>query len=125
MKITIEFIDHSAQRYETCGDYWADKKGNWHIKVSKMGSPVCQKLVAVHELVEFILTDWKGITEQSIMDFDEKFEAKRKKGNNDEPGFDKNAPYKNEHAIATAVELIMCAHMGISWKEYEEKINSL
>lgn len=125
MKIIIETIKHSSQRYSTVGDYWKDKKGNWHIKISETGSDITNKLIGVHELVEFVLTDFKGITEDDITKFDVDFENKRKKGNIEEPGFDPKAPYKNEHAIATAVELMMCAHLNISWKEYEQKINAL
>jgi hypothetical protein len=125
MKVIIETIPHKRQRYPTVGDYYKDKKGVWHIKISNTGSAITNRLVMCHELIEFILVDWKGVSEKEITDFDVSFEKKRKKGNNDEPGFDPQAPYKNEHALATAVELMMCAFMGISWKEYEEKINSL
>lgn len=125
MKIIIDFIEHKSQRYETAGDYWKDKKGNWHIKVSKTGSAIADKMIGVHELVEFVLTDFKGTTEKEITTFDKAFEKKRKKGNKDEPGFDKNAPYRNEHAIATSVELMMCAYLNIPWSGYEKKVNNL
>lgn len=125
MKIVIETIPHSSQRYETPGDYWTDPDGTIQIRISEMGDDLSEKLVAVHELVEVILTDKKGISEQSITDFDIEFENNRKKGNEDEPGFDNKSPYKNEHAIATSVELIMCAHLGFSWKDYEDIVNNV
>lgn len=125
MKIVIETIPHSEQRYETVGDYYQGKRGVYHITVSETGSDICNKMVAVHELVEMIMVEFKGIREQLITEFDKKFEANRKKGNTDEPGFDPDAPYRNEHAIATAVELMMCAHLNIPWKDYEDKINAL
>jgi hypothetical protein len=125
MKIIIETIPHKEQQYETCGNYWTDSDGTIQIRVSDMGNNIYEKLVAIHEVVECILTDYKGITEKEITDFDVEFENNRKDGDVSEPGFSKYAPYKNEHAIATAVELMMCAHMGISWQDYEKSINSL
>lgn len=124
-EICIKIIPHNEQRYETVGDYWKDENGIWQIRVSQTKSDAVSLLVALHELVEFILVDWSCISEEEITKFDIEFERKRKRGNNDEPGFDTNAPYKNEHAIATAVELIMCAKMNIPWKDYEKIINSL
>jgi hypothetical protein len=42
-----------------------------------------------------------------------------------EPGYDPNCIYKNEHCFAESVERAMCAMAGVSWKEYEDKINSI
>jgi hypothetical protein len=90
-----------------------------------MNNEMFNGMVAVHELVEFLLCRHKGISEEAITKFDIKFEKKRKKGNDDEPGFDNKAPYRNEHTAATAVEMIMCSSAGISWNDYGNKINSL
>lgn len=125
MEIHIKTIPHSKQRYSTVGDYFVDKKGVLQIRISNMKSEISEQIVAVHELVEVIMCNWKGIRIKDIDNFDIEFEKKRKKGNLDEPGFDPKSPYRNEHAIATAVELMICAHLNISWKEYEEKINKL
>ncbi len=125
MKIIIETIPHKSQRYPTVGDYWKDKKGVYHITVSDTGVDVYNKMIAIHELVEMVMVEWKGIPEWMITEFDKKFEEKRKKGNIDEPGFDPKAPYKNEHAIAAAVELIMCGHLNLSFKDYDDKVNKM
>ena len=53
------------------------------------------------------------------------FEKARKKGNEDEPGDDPRAPYVVQHCIATGVERILAALLGVSWKRYEEAINRL
>lgn len=125
MEIHIKTIPHSQQRYETVGDYWYDRKGILQIRVSKMDTSISEQLVAVHELVEVIMCLHKGVKISDIDKFDNEFEAKRKKGNNDEPGFDRNAPYRNEHAIATAVELIMCGYLDVPWQEHELQVNFL
>lgn len=125
MKILIETIPHFEQRYETVGDYMYLEDGTLYITVSDMRDDKYHALVAIHELIEAKLTEWKGVKEQEITDFDVAFEAKREEGNIDEPGFDEKAPYLFEHTFATSVELGMCAMAGISWTAYEKVINSL
>jgi hypothetical protein len=125
MEIVIKFIPHKEQRYETVGDYWEDQDGNLQIRVSEMKNEMYNGMVAVHELVEFLLCRKNGVSEDAITKFDIAFEKKRKKGNVDEPGFDNKAPYRKEHTAATAVEMIMCSATGVSWNNYDKKVNSL
>lgn len=92
MKILIETIPHSEQRYPTVGDWqWtqvkvlgrsgfpADDKlvPTLHIKVSEMSDWRHEALVAIHEAVEALLCKYAGITEQEVDDFDKVFEAKK------------------------------------------------
>lgn len=129
MRVIIETIPHNEQRYETVGDWYIDSETkDWHIKISDTGDDMANKLVAIHEFVEMVLTQHKGITEESVTAFDEKYEDEREQGlhgETDEPGFDPQSPYMIEHTIATSVEMQVCAAAGISWKEYEDKIYAL
>lgn len=125
MKINIETIPHESQRYETVGDYWYDEQGVLQIRVSDMGNTKYERMVVIHELIEQSLTEWAGITEEQIMEFDLKFEEKREEENVDEPGFDNNAPYLVQHTFATSVELGMCALAGISWTDYDNTVINL
>jgi hypothetical protein len=124
MNIFIKKIPHSLQRYPTVGDwYWDD--GALFITVSQMDNWKYEFLVTLHELAEVHLCIHSGI-EQSVVDaFDIKFEKKRKKGNTDEPGDDPKCPYRTEHLIATGIEKVAAAFLGVCWKDYEEKVNSL
>lgn len=124
MEIHIKTIPHSKQRYETVGDYFF-RKGILEMRVSDMKSDIYEQMVIIHELVEVVLVMYKGISIKDIDKFDKAFEAKREKGNVDEPGDDPSAPYRNEHLIATAVEKIICGYLNIPWKIYDEKVNSL
>ncbi|MES1221730.1 MAG: hypothetical protein ABUT20_39900 [Bacteroidota bacterium] len=125
MRIVIETIKHEDQRYPTCGDYRYLDDGTLYITVSDMGNEQYESLVAIHELYEERLTKWKGISEEQISLCDLQFESKRKPGNLDEPGFDKDCIYKEQHTAATAIEMMMCAHAGIDWKIYDETVNNL
>jgi hypothetical protein len=128
VKIVIETIPHRDHHYPgTCGDWWVDPDGTKHIVVSDMGNEDYAFLVALHELVEQRLCEKRGITEESVTDFDVAYEQRRDNGENvlDEPGDDLAAPYQNEHSIATGVERIVSAALGIKWAEYNEVVEAL
>ena len=123
-RVVIDFIPHKRQRYPTVGD-WLYRNGTLHIHVSKMHDPRYQQLVALHELVEVLLCSWRGILPKQVDDFDKAFEAKRKKGNVDEPGDDLKAPYRHEHFFATSLERLMAAELGVSWPAYDKTVANL
>jgi hypothetical protein len=128
MKINIETIDHNLQAYPTVGNYWYDSEGVLQIRVSEMGEKKYHMLVVLHELIEEFLTNQLGITEEEITNFDLYYEKRREQGlveENSEPGFDAAAPYRNQHAIATGVELILAGILGVDWKKYDQLVNSL
>ncbi len=119
MKINIRTIPHDKQRYETCGDYWTDSEGRIKIVVSDMGNDDYAFLVGLHEMVEYWLVKKRGINEQSITDFDIKFDGKG------EPGDDPEAPYQKEHNFATGIERLMCSELGIKWQDYDGTVGEL
>lgn len=125
IRIVIETIPHSEQRYETVGDYWIGTEGTWHIRVSKMNDWRKEIAIAVHELVEMSLCRDRGISHDEITDFDKQFEARRVKDNVDEPGDDPQAPYQQEHCFATGIERLLIAEFGLAWKEYDDAVNAL
>ncbi len=125
MKIVIETIPHNTQRYPTCGDWFRDEDGTLRIKVSEEVGTKEACLIALHELVEALLCEDRGITQQAVDDFDKAFEAAREPGNEDKPGDDPAAPYRKEHFFATNIEALMSSEYGINWQEYEKKIEPL
>lgn len=126
MKVTIETIAHDKQRYETCGDYYQYPNKEWIIRVSKTGDDRYDFLIALHEFIELYLTQFKNITEESIMNFDLEFERRREIGEVDgEPGFNSCAPYRKQHTIATAIEMMLAAELDVDWNEYDKKINEM
>lgn len=129
LEIHIKVIPHEHHRYpNTVGDYWYDKEGVLQVRVSNLGSEIFEKMVICHELIEEALTKHRGVTEQEIMDFDLYHNERIAQGlvlPEAEAGFATNAPYRNEHAFATATELGMCALGNIDWYEYEKTVNNL
>lgn len=128
MEIHIKTIDNTLQRYPTIGDYYYDSEGILQIKVSNLGDRRMEMLVIIHELVEEFLTREAGIKEEDISGFDKYYEKRREMGlveELSEPGFSSESPYRNQHAIATGIELILAGILGVDWKRYEEIVNSL
>lgn len=134
MKILIETIPHSAQRYETVGD-WVKEPSGWYegpvdftIKVSELGHEQMEALVAIHELVEFFLCEfaYPRVTQKTVDDFDNLFLQWQDAGirsKDAEAGDDERAPYTRQHCMATAVERMLAAYIGVPWDVYEAVIN--
>lgn len=127
-KVRVEVIPHNQQRYPTVGDWLYEKDGTLVIRVSRMTDPRYAMLVALHELVEVLLCNQRGITQKEVDRFDIQFEKDRaagKHGEDDEPGDHPKAPYRKEHFFATNIEALMAGELGVDWKKYEEAVYSL
>jgi hypothetical protein len=125
MKIVIETIAHSDQRYPTAGDWYYDDSGNLTIRVSQLGDWRYEALVGLHELVEVLKCKHDGVTQEEVDHFDRAYEVNRREGDESEPGDSIRAPYRKQHCLATGIERIMCSELGVSWQEYEEAIQAL
>ncbi len=121
MKISILTQPHNLQRYNTIGDWYTDKiTGTVYIRVSTLGSWRYELLVAIHELVEAFLCMHDEVAEESVTKFDKQFVER-----DAEPGDSPNAPYQKQHCIATGVERILAACLGVKWAYYEDAIEKL
>lgn len=130
LHIYIDTIPHSEQRYPTVGDYWEVREHGIYptrteIKVSSMDDCRYEFLVAIHEMIECFLCAERGISEESITEFDMAFEEARQAGNTDEPGNSPNAPYYEEHKFATIVEKALAAELKVDWDTYDKTVNEL
>lgn len=125
MKIQIETIPHRSQRYPTVGDWWWEKDGTLQIRVSSMSDWRYEVLVAVHELVEVLLCKKDRVSKERVDTFDMAFEKARKRGNIDEPGDDIRSPYRRQHGVASGVERILGALLGVDWNRYADEVEGL
>lgn len=107
-------------------DYWYDKEGVLQVRVAEMGNRDYEVLIATHELLEENGTLRRGLREEDIQKFDELWDEEQKRGEHpdeEEPGFNKKAPYLREHTMSDAVERMMIAFWGIPWPDYEKAID--
>jgi hypothetical protein len=125
MKILIETIPHSAQRYPTVGDWQWKSSRKAVIRVSQLSDWRYEALVGLHEAIEAILCKHAGVTEQQVDEFDIAYEAKRQPNDVSEPGNDPSCPCYDQHQFATWVELETATKLGVDWTAYEAEVNSL
>ena len=139
MKIVIETIPHDQHRYPTCGDWFKTDDGVIHIRVSDLGNWREELLIAVHELVEWAKCTQDGVTQEQVDRFDTTFEEARESALCDpaiaekekaliaieEPGDSYNAPYRQQHCLATGIERILAAALNVCWSDYEKKLEAL
>lgn len=132
-EISIRTIDHRAQRYPTTGD-WQPVGQTLDVDVSRMADWRCGVLVGIHEAIEGVLCVNAGITDAAVSAFDRDYESRRPLYAHDpnttadcgctitytsEPGDDIHAPYYKQHQLATSVERMLAAELGVSWNDYE------
>jgi len=134
MEIHVKVIPHSEQKYETCGDWWWEGD-TLEIRVSELGNPTWEFLIAAHEEDEAMGCKKDGIKVEDIDAFDIAYEEARKNKTAapcgcvpspiSEPGDDHHAPYFIWHQIATTFEKRRAAVLHVDWKAYDKKVTEL
>lgn len=124
MIFSAKTIPHSEQRYPTVGD-WSLTTNGIEVNISSMSKSDYEFLVALHEVIEAYLCQKRGISEQTVTDFDVAFEKKRKEYDFREPGNTRKAPYKKEHRFASRIERLVGKELGVDWNDYSKEVNSL
>ena len=118
MKITIESIPHKRQRYDTVGD-WLWFEHDLYVYVSEELPRQEQYLIAVHELVEALLCQANGVTQEDVDKFDVEYQG------DGESGASFKAPYRNEHSAAEGIERLFAALLHVDWPSYSMRVDSL
>lgn len=113
-KVVMQSLPFEKMRYETYGDYH-ESNGAVRIDVVKQDNPLYEWLIAIHELVEYVLVKARKISISQIEEFDQTCQST-------DPGDDTAAPYYHEHQVATIVEKIVCNELGIKWHDYTKEI---
>ena len=116
LNIFVETIPHEEQRYDTVGDYFYIVDDQLVIKISEQQNKWYEYLILLHELVEIILTEHRGITEESISKFDMEHPELS------DPGSSIEAPYHDEHMMAMDIEKLICSQLNIDWEKYNENL---
>lgn len=114
MKITIQTQPAHLMRYDTLGDYFFTADGDLYIFVTDLADKRHAQLIALHELVEALVTQHRGILEPDILAFDKAHLHLA------DPGMDPAAPYHKEHVLATGMEMILASELDVDWTAYEE-----
>ncbi len=94
----IKTIPEHWQSYDTVGNYFETEDDCIVILVSELEDQAAMYAIIIHELVESMLCRHRGISFESIDEFDTSYKGDGEPGN--EPG----APYHKEHRIADIIE---------------------
>ena len=131
MRIHFESIPHKEQRYETVGDWWLDAADVLQVRVSRMSDPRYERLIVIHEIVEFLLEsqlrggDIKAMR-QLVVDtdiFDKAFEATREPDDDEsEPGCEPDCPVYQGHMAAMAIEQVCAMILGVNYNAYADEV---
>lgn len=119
MNIQVTTISHTEQRYATTGDWWFDDNGDLQVRISNVEDTESEALVALHEIVEALLCRHRGISEESVTEFDTTHPEL------EDPGSSPLAPYHKEHTSATAIELSVCKELDMGWEDHNERLEAL
>lgn len=121
--IKVKIVDLSKQIYPTLGDYY--KYGNKvQFKITDVKNPDFHDLIFLHEYIEYILTNKRGISIKQITAYDLDWEKRYENMLNtaDEPGDELDAPYHKEHEFAKKIEKLVCEELGYTWEEYDNYV---
>jgi hypothetical protein len=78
----------------------------------------------MHEVIEAQLVIHAGVSPDAVDKFDMAYEAKRKRGDDGEPGDDPRAPYHQEHVFAEKIERLLATELGVDWSAYDKEVSS-
>jgi hypothetical protein len=147
-RIVIETIPHNTQRYDTIGDWAISDDGTLRVAVSELGDHRMSMACGIHEAIEAMLCNLDEVSEARVTEFDEDYEAARQAilanaefdparvyrdkwrctceiTAGSEPGEDRHAPYRLQHAFADGIERLVAMELGVIWSEYSDKIAAL
>lgn len=121
MDIVIKVIPESEMRAGVNGaDWYFDPEGNLQVRVSPLSDWRRETLLALHEAVEAVMCKHNGVSVAEVDKFDLEYDKTHAFDVN--AGDDPACPYVHEHCLATAIERILCAELGVNWLEYDTEL---
>ena len=75
-------------------------------------------------MIEAYLALHAGVSSEAVDRFDRAYEAKRKPGDDSEPGDDPGAPYHKQHVLAEKIERLLARQLGVNWSAYDREVSS-
>jgi len=124
--ISICFISHKQQRYDTAGDWQLEPDGTLHIDISQTGDDKMNFCLMMHEIVESLTYMFKRGFDPNAAKMVDEFDLDMlKTAPDDEPGGDPEAPYYAEHMLASEVENAIIAQVQLDVNKYARVVGAL
>ena len=122
--ILIDFVPLHKIRNNGIGDFFT-QLDRGVVRAVKLPDIRYSILIALHEILEFVLTSNANIKESDIDKFDAIVELNGSESDKIDPGSLPNAPYKRQHLFSENIERLVALEMGIDFKEYNQVIDNL
>lgn len=116
----IRFIPLMENRVTTLGDWGEDENGFW-MTITEMSDWRMEFLVLIHELTEWAICQYMGVTTEEADAFDALFEKEYAQGLHpieQEAGFDKRCPFRKGHIWGARMERLFSWFLGVNWDHY-------
>ena len=111
-------------RNNDVGDYFQDAEGVWHIRSFPMKNHLHEQLIFVHEFIELLLVEHRGISQDAIDAYDALHNLESNNLILADPALNLDCPYRDEHKTALEIEKIMAIELDIDYAEYTEVISN-
>ena len=130
LNIQIKTIPHHFQEYDTVGNYWRDVNNcgaeALEIRVSRMSDRRHEFLVALHEMIEAFLCDWRRIPFAEITRFDIEFEGRAGAGRIRRARRRRCArPIAASISSPSSIERIVAQELEVDWPQYNRAVERL
>jgi hypothetical protein len=137
IKVNIESRKFKDMPYPSLDYYYENSDGSVDLGAAEELSEKAQFLVLMHAMIEYYLCKFNGITEPEIAKWDLEIEELVKLGElsdetdpgyaviSDGEGAGIQAPYRDQHHLATAVEGLLLPSMQYSEAEYIKEMETL
>jgi hypothetical protein len=80
--------------------------------------------IGMHEAIEAYLAIHAGVSSKAVDKFDRAHEAKRKAGDDSEPGEDPKPAYHKEHTVTKKIERLLPVELGVDWSADDREVSS-
>lgn len=120
-KCGLAFMEKTShpQKCSKCNE-WLKIREWLQVRVSPMSDWRREMLLAIHETVEALMCCHNSVTVAQVDKFDQEYDKTHTFDL--DAGDERDAPYRHEHCLATAIERILCAEFGVVWSEYDKEL---
>ena len=129
MNISIRSVPNEEIKLRhgfTGADWWFDGWGHLEVRVALELTDWRERAcLIVHEVTEAIMCQHLGITVAQVDDYDAKWEAEHPGDSSTDVGDIDDCPYRVPHNYATAIERILAGVLGVSWREYDDRLGKI
>lgn len=121
LNLTVKEVALADMPFTTAGHWRETDAGNFEVLVVALKDWRYSFIVLMHELTEWAICRWFGVSTATCDAFDDLWEQELVRGEHkpeEEAGFDRRCPYRKGHVWGARMERLFCFLLGLRWKTY-------